>query len=209
MKQQKQNKKTDSSKALVQVSRSNERLAQLALRSSLGSLSKRMGSSMPTKSGTFIITDKLTRGPFTAITGSMAQQITLTLSNIINASLLTAYTTLFEECRILRVEARVINTGAYQFGGYHALYIDRDPADAIVANTGAASCEPESLYGHYVDKLPLVWLPRDPLEREYQLVPSFSAVASFNYLANSTSSTDNFLAYIHFTSVIEWRGRDF
>ncbi len=208
--QQKQNKKTDSSNAgKSRVSLDGARL-DLALKASdMGLHPQHYKRAQPTKAGTYLLSSTLIRGAFPDTSGALSQQITMTLGNIINSSLVTAYTTLFEEVRLLKVVCTVVNTGAMQFGGMQILYIDRDPADAIVANIGAASTEEENVYGSFHDKLRLVWVPRDPLEREYQLVSSFSAPASFNILAAATSSTDGFSAYLHFDVLAEWRGRDF
>jgi hypothetical protein len=187
-----------------------ENSARLTLRAaSLGVPKHAIRSMAPTKAGTFVITTKLIRGAFADTSGLGSQQITLALSDIIQTDLLAAYQELFEEVRLLKVTCKVINSGAYQFGGLQYLYIDRNPADAIVTNVGVASTEPESVFGGFHDKLTLVWVPRDPLEREYQLIASYTALASFNWLAAATSSTDGFSGYLHFTVEAEWRGRNF
>lgn len=164
---------------------------------------------MPTKSGTYRFTEKLLRGAFAPVAGVVSQQLTMSLSNMINTTLSGGYQVLFEEVRPLKIRARLICSSAYVVGGVMCLYIDRDPADAIVPNLGTASTEPECVIGAFHKELVLEWVPRDPLEREYQLITAFSALSSFNFICASTQTTDVYSMYCEFETELEYRGRDF
>jgi hypothetical protein len=164
---------------------------------------------MPTKSGTYIFQNVLLRGAFSPTAGVLSQQITMSLSNIINTTLSGGYQVLFEEVRPLRIRARLINSSAFVVGGIQCLYIDRDPADAIVPNLGTASTEPESVIVPFHKDAVIEWTPRDPLEREYQLITAYAALSSFNVICASTLTTDVYSAYVLIESELEFRGRDF
>lgn len=203
MLQQKESKREDLSSSVVS--------SELATRKSGTNIEgvSWIDRAMPTKSGTYRFTEKLLRGAFGSTAGVVSQQLTMSLSNMINTTLSGGYQVLFEEVRPLKIRARLMCSAAYVVGGMMALYIDRDPADPIVPNLGTASTEPECVIGGFHKELVLEWIPRDPLEREYQLITAFSALSSFNFICASTLTTDVYSMYIEFETELEYRGRDF
>lgn len=161
------------------------------------------------KPKTFRVQNRLVRGPFVSTTGAISQQITLTPTNIVNTTLASGYQVLYEEARIWRVQVKLFNSGAYVVGGFQVVYLDREPGDPIVPNIGTASTEPESSMGFFNEKISVTWVPRSPLEKEYQQLTAWSAPASINVLAASNLVTDAFSIYMEIISDWEYRGRDF
>ena len=166
-------------------------------------------SNLSKKRKTLKVKERLVRGGFASAAGVISQQISLTPANLLNATVTAGYQAIFEEARLLKATFKLTVDQAYCAGGVHVFYIDRDPADAIVLNIGSAFVEQESVFGNFTRDLRLVWTPRDPQDREYQLWTAFSAPATINYLAAAVTTATAFNAYIEVLTEWEFRGRDF
>lgn len=118
--------------------------------------------------------------------GTLSYQVNVSPAGLLLASRLTGYQALRDQVRIDRVIISLIPTQSASTGtGQTAIYIDRDPTAAIVANLALACDQFEKVHDVNWRPLVLCWRPQQPVDRTFNnLNPGTVSLATFNVVGN-------------------------
>jgi hypothetical protein len=126
----------------------------------------------------------------TAITssavGALNYQVNVSPAGLLLAARLAGYQALRDQIRIDRVVVCLIPTQSASTGtGQTAIYIDRDPTAATVANLALACDQFEKVHDVNWRPLVLTWRPQQPVDRTFNnLNPGTVSLATFNVVGN-------------------------
>jgi len=115
--------------------------------------------------------------------GVMSWTVSQAPAFLMAAGRFAAFQALFNEWKFTRVDYKFTPAYSGTVGGQVCFYIDRDIAEAIDASVSAAKIRPESSSGT-IDKVHRIsWVPREPLDHEFQaLNPGNQPTATLNRL---------------------------
>jgi hypothetical protein len=135
---------------------------------------------------------------------------------MVHSSRRTGYAGLFDEARINWVRIDILSNCPSNVGGFHGVYLERETGESIVSDENAIPRQQETSYGDLKQDLVLYWRPKEPQDRDFQPLSSWSPVAWIEYLTGPCSLgattaqylPDDFeIARLIFTTSITFRGR--
>jgi len=104
----------------------------------------------------------------TTAAGTMSWSLTVAPDFVMSAARFAAFKALFNEWKFTRVDFRFVPVNGGTVGGQVLFYIDRDTAEPIDGSLSLAKIRPESVSGPINRTMRLSWVPREPLDNEFQ-----------------------------------------
>lgn len=107
-------------------------------------------------------------------------------SGLVLAARLAGYQAIFDECRIDFIKVTISPLYGSNTRGRVCVYVERDPAAAIVATVDLANDQREKVFGSLYTPLSIGWRPQEPTDHAFNpLNPGTVSLGSLFFKADS------------------------
>jgi len=117
--------------------------------------------------------------------GQISWNVDVNWSTLTLGARAAGWEAVYEEYRIDHVLFETIPICSYDWSGGYGIYIDRNTADAILANWYEICIEPESKVQSIHTPSSIVWTPKEPEDREFIPFATDTVRAKLHILSNA------------------------